>query len=313
MGRAVDKNVLVGYKCNNRCRHCLLGHNDERNCFERSYSEIKEILVESKREGIRAVVLTGGEVTIRKDFFEILDFIKSLDLRLHIDSNGRSFSTDDFTRRALETMPDMSVMISIHSCFPETHDDLTGVVGSFNQTVEGIRKLKNYGIKRISVDCVVSRLNYQQLPRISSFFSELGIDEAHFTLMRLGRNSWNIFSELFISPKEIEPYLIEALRISRSNGLIAKTYGFPYCALRGCESHSYEIKFLENYLKDETYIFDEPEGRIDWQDLRLSLKGKIPSCKFCGYNRFCEGIWKEYLVGTPHGNLTPVSAGIGII
>ena len=71
--RRVD--IKTGFLCNNNCKFCVqAGSKCEGN---RSFEEIENNLKEC-RERCDQVVLTGGEVTIRKDFFEIVKLAKDL-------------------------------------------------------------------------------------------------------------------------------------------------------------------------------------------------------------------------------------------
>jgi len=295
MRKIKSKNITFGYKCNNNCIHCLIGYDAKKQFKDRTTEEIKERLKEAKEEKVEKVIFIGGEVTIRDDFFELLEYAKKLNLRVHIETNGRMFSIDSFARKTLEIMPDLDLMMSFHSSVPEIQDRITQVKCSWVQSVRGIKNLKKYGLKNLAIDCVITKFNYKNLEENVKFFKKLGVDELHFTLMRIGGNAQKNLDKVFVPIKEIQPYLFKAIEIGEKLGINVRTYGFPYCTIKGYEEHAYEIDFIKTFLEGKTYVFDELTEEIDWQKERISIKTKLKSCRECAYFHICEGIWREYI------------------
>ncbi len=295
MGKIISKNITFGYSCNNNCIHCMIGYDARKQSKDRTTGEIKERLDEAKSEKAEQVIFIGGEVAIRKDFFELLEYAKNLNLRVYVETNGRMFSIEKFAKRTLEIMPDLSMMMSFHSSVPEIHDKITQVKGSFEQSVRGIKNLKKYGLKQLAIDCVVTKFNYKDLPENVRFFKELNADEVYFTLMRIGGNARENLDKLFVPIKDIQPYLLKAIETGENIGLKTITYGFPYCTLKNFDKHAHERSFLKTFSEGKTYIFDELFGEVDWQKERVSIKAKPKNCVKCKYFNICEGIWKEYL------------------
>ena len=63
------------YRCNEQCVHCYLDHDDH---GEMTTAEIKHLLTEMAEAGVFILTLSGGEIFMRKDFFEILEYARSL-------------------------------------------------------------------------------------------------------------------------------------------------------------------------------------------------------------------------------------------
>ena len=61
--------LKVGFTCNNKCLHCVV--EDKKDTKDLTLEEIKHIVDNNVAEN-DTVVLTGGEVSIRKDFYEIV-------------------------------------------------------------------------------------------------------------------------------------------------------------------------------------------------------------------------------------------------
>ena len=93
--------VLFTTGCNMRCGYC---HNPELVVPE-LYSESLDLnevyaFLDSRRDKLEGVVITGGEPTLRKDLPDMVKKIKSMGYQLKLDSNGthpdvlKSFEVD---------------------------------------------------------------------------------------------------------------------------------------------------------------------------------------------------------------------------
>jgi len=158
------------------------------------------------------------------------------------------------------------------------------------QSVRGIKNLKKYGLKNLQIDCVITKFNYKNLEENVKFFKKLGVDELHFTLMRIGGNAQKNLDKVFVPIKEIQPCLFKVLETGEKIGLSVKTCGFPYCLIRGFENHAYEINFLKTFSEEKTYVSDELFEEIDWQKERIAIKAKTETCRECVYFCICKGI-----------------------
>ena len=67
--------LKTGFLCNNNCRFCVQAH--KKKFGNISKADLKKSLRESAQEGYKAVVFTGGEVTIRPDIIELVKYAKN--------------------------------------------------------------------------------------------------------------------------------------------------------------------------------------------------------------------------------------------
>src|SRR5579862_7569992 len=78
--KALAKNIPLGvqldltYRCNERCVHCYLDHDDH---GELTTAEVKGILDQLAAAGTFFLTLSGGELLVRSDFFELLEHAAS--------------------------------------------------------------------------------------------------------------------------------------------------------------------------------------------------------------------------------------------
>ena len=73
------------YRCNERCVHCYLDHDDH---GEMTTAEIKHLLDEMADAGVFILTLSGGEIFLRKDFFEILEHARRLMFCVKLKTNA---------------------------------------------------------------------------------------------------------------------------------------------------------------------------------------------------------------------------------
>ena len=91
--------VYLTNACNLRCRHCFM-YSDNELENELTYVEIRELLLKSKEAGCKKVTFSGGEVTVRKDFIEIIKYAKSLNLYVQVMSNGTLWDEEKVRKAA---------------------------------------------------------------------------------------------------------------------------------------------------------------------------------------------------------------------
>jgi len=141
----------ITFRCNESCVHCfnpgashMEGQTPNRKTDELSRDEWINLLDEMKELGVFRLLLTGGEVALKKDFYEILDECKKRGFSVTIFTNGTLFD-DDQIDRISKNYPHR-VELSLYSPRPEIHDKITRLKGSFEKTKLAAQKFKNLGI-----------------------------------------------------------------------------------------------------------------------------------------------------------------------
>ncbi|MEW6170013.1 MAG: radical SAM protein [Candidatus Omnitrophota bacterium] len=149
--------IALTYRCNLSCLHCF-ENKDTSN--ELSLIEIKEILTQLKALGAMAVGFTGGEVFLRKDLLDILEFACRLGFAVTILTNG-TLITDSLARRIIEFNP-VNIRISLYGAKEDTHDSITRVRGSFKKTIKSIGSLEANNVE-FAISFLVFRQNFDEL------------------------------------------------------------------------------------------------------------------------------------------------------
>lgn len=157
------------FRCNHLCTFCYNAPEGRR---EMTTPEIFETLRKISDFGVLYLTMTGGEALCHKDFFKIAAEGRRLGMALRIYSNGYLLADKAMVKRVADLHP-MEVEISIHGAKAETHDALTRIKGSFDKTIQGLRNLKEAGIK-VQLKCPITKLNQGELFQIRDIADELG-------------------------------------------------------------------------------------------------------------------------------------------
>jgi len=157
------------YRCNERCVHCYLDHDDH---GEMTTAEIKHLLDEMAEAGVFILTLSGGEIFLRKDFFEILEHARGLTFCIKLKTNAIMIHECEAAR--IRDLGVESIQISIYSHRPEVHDAITLVPGSLKRSLDAIRFLKSQGLKVIIANVLMVQ-NMQDYEGVRALAEELGV------------------------------------------------------------------------------------------------------------------------------------------
>ena len=250
--------LKLGFACNNRCRFCVQG--DKRSRYRNLTTAEAMERLERARSQADEVVLTGGEVTIRRDLVQLVARAKDLGFQtINIQTNGGM------------------------------HDYLTRAVGSFDQTVAGIRNLVPLGVPVIT-NTVITRSNFRHLPEIADLLISLGVTQYQFAFVHALGTAARYFSSIVPRMALVGPFVRRGLQLGRQAGILAQTEAIPPCILPGHEEH------MAEWILPDATIFDAEMVLDSYRDYRLAEgKAKGPDCSRCAWNPWCEGVWREYV------------------
>jgi radical SAM protein with 4Fe4S-binding SPASM domain len=173
LGIPLAAQIDLTYRCNERCIHCYLDHDDH---GEMSTAEITGLLDQMAGAGVFYLTLSGGEIMMRRDFFQILEHARARTFSVKLKTNAVMIRQAEAERiRALGVE---SVQVSIYSHRPEVHDAITKLPGSLARSLAGLRLLKAQGLKIIFAD-VLMRQNILDYAGVKALAEEVG---AEFTI-----------------------------------------------------------------------------------------------------------------------------------
>lgn len=169
LGIPISAHMDITYRCNERCEHCYLDHEDK---GEMTTAEIKSILDQLAEIGVFFLVISGGEPLLRKDFFEIIRYARKKLFNVKLKTNA--ILIGDGEARMLRELGVEEVQISVYSHRPEVHDRVTKVRGSLERTVAAIRRLRDAGLK-VAIANVLMQRNFEDYTGVQKLAADLRV------------------------------------------------------------------------------------------------------------------------------------------
>jgi AdoMet-dependent heme synthase len=169
LGVPLSVHIDVTYRCNERCQHCYLDHDDH---GEMTTAEIKDVLDQLAEAGVFFLVFSGGEVFMRRDFLELVEYARNLMFNVKVKTNG--VMIHEYEARRMRELGVEQVQISVYSHRPEVHDAITKLPGSLKRTIDSIKFLKAQGLK-VTVSNVLMTYNRDDHRATQKLAKELGV------------------------------------------------------------------------------------------------------------------------------------------
>jgi len=219
LGIPLGVQLDLTYRCNERCVHCYLDHDDH---GEMTTAEIRDLLDQLAAAGVFFLILSGGEIFLRKDLFEIVEYARKLMFSVKLKTNAVMIRKAKAKRIAALGVE--SVQISVYSHRAEVHDAITKLPGSFRRTIEGASLLKSNGV-RVSFANVLMRHNADDYPEVQALAARMGVGynvDPTITPMMDGERS---ILDLNIAPGELEQVFHESTLVGNAEEFCAPPSG----------------------------------------------------------------------------------------
>ncbi|MFO0708165.1 MAG: radical SAM protein, partial [Nitrospira sp.] len=138
---------------------------------ELTLSEIRRLFMEMKDVGIVWLNLTGGDIFMRPDFFELYEAASDHGFLLQLYTNGTLFTPAIVER--LRARPPFSIDISCHSADEVQFDWFTQVPGSYRAFRRGLDLLEGSGVP-FTLKTKLMNWNAGELNRLKTFTQAYG-------------------------------------------------------------------------------------------------------------------------------------------
>lgn len=234
--------IETGIGCNNRCVFCYQlryrGQGVSNARTDLSFDEIVRRLQFARDQGFKDCHLTGGEPTIRRDFFRLLRAAKDAGFEhCGVTTNGRMFSSLPFAIKAVKLGLDRA-SISIQSSDPRIHDGLSGVKGALDQTLAGIANLKKASDmlhRPVAIDTmtIVMKPNCQGMEALFRTLVSRGVRLFGIQPLITNRYNRHLMSNLYCTYSGIRDAVIPAIPVLDAHGARIRLFNLPPCLFAG--------------------------------------------------------------------------------
>lgn len=288
--------IFTWYTCNNLCRFCI---DLNKRHIDRDTKEILRDILIAKKDGTQILEIIWWEVTIRKDFFIIMSFIKWLNFKhVYLVTNGNKLADYDFAKKFYDMYVIDSIVFSIHWPSKEIHDVLTQTPGSFERLIKWIETWKKlwFDMQKIWTNTAIEKWNYKDLLNIWKYIKRLWCYGSSEFIFADPNQGWvnNNFDDLMPKISDSAPYIRELLDWWNKNNMLYRVRYVPLCYFEEyIESNISEIKEIEIYSNITHRAPDFYNSDVvEWRKNTWRIKPK--KCIWCKLYNKCEWIWKNY-------------------
>jgi uncharacterized protein len=288
----------ITYRCNSRCLFCAADVAYKESPRQLSVQEIGHLIGDRRYLQIQ---LSGGEPTIHPDILNIVRLCRAHSDHVALLSHGRTFQSEVFSRDVLEAGIN-NIIVPLYGPDSESHDHVSKVRGSFDQTIRGfehLEKMKSrYGF-RMELKLLLTRFTaplnrqiyYFARDRFASLFDQISICPLIYSQSTLD------YREEFLAPfDEMKADLFSLAReIAGDRRYRLRVNEFPPCffpdELRQIAHPLLDhpaVRFRKFYGDDQSNEQVPMEGNA--AAFRTTLKGNvlIKSCERCVHKHYCS-------------------------
>lgn len=279
----------ISYSCNNNCIFCY-SHNtiNKISNSNLSFEEFKNYIEKNKLKKLDRIIINGGEPSLHKEINEYLKYVFESKIETLVFSNGRMLK--NLNPKFLTS--NIRFIIPIHGN-KEIHDHITGVSGSFQDTLNSLQWLKNNAPNsKVDLKIILNNETIKERFFLSSLNTWKKIpfnNTLHITMMADTKISKiNNYNSLPLD--KVSEYTFKLVKEFEDRCAI-KIYGtciFSFFHLKNLEFYK-NIYNLELYYKDS---FIEKKIELETQNKKCDS----PHFSKCTVREFCLSEVTQYKV-----------------
>jgi radical SAM protein with 4Fe4S-binding SPASM domain len=157
-------------RCNLQCHHCYRDGEWDPNVLKTE--EVIGILDQIARAGTVWLLFTGGEIFLRRDFFDIYEHAVKRGLKMTLFTNG-TMITEKIADR-LASLPPYQIEITLYGYTQETYEKVTGIPGSREKCYHGVDLLVERNLP-LKLKTVVIKTNQHEFMDMFRFAERQGV------------------------------------------------------------------------------------------------------------------------------------------
>jgi radical SAM protein with 4Fe4S-binding SPASM domain len=277
----------ISDRCNEVCAHCYQVQGQK---GELTTGQWRSVLDQLAAQGVLLLTISGGEATLRPDFLDILAHARARNFVVRLYTNGLTMTAE--LAAALRELSVLDVEISLYATHAETHDFVTGVPGSFERTLAGVRHLRAAGVP-VTLKTVVMNVNQAEIAGYAEFAASV---DAQFRLDAGGlmpREGGDLFPQALDPDEAAQVDVLRAYELTNPHaqgrqpedellcGAAHSLHVEPNGELRPCTM--LDVK-LGHVLEAGAFAgFHSPAA----EDMRALRWGDVHGCRECDLGCYC--------------------------
>lgn len=305
--------INLTYRCNLKCKHCCVDAKHVSEFTEEdelNTEELKKVLERAAGLNPEQIVLSGGEPMVRKDFFELLQYLRQrFNNNISLSTNGLLINESNI--KCLNSCVD-KYDISIDGIDEESCSRIRGK-GVFAKVIESIELIKKHGDKEIYLSMMFDDFNENLREKFLQLCKNIGVHPLMraFEPMGRGAKNWGEF-EKGNRERHTEQYSEDELKEARNNlmcfncaagrkEIMINPKGdiFPCGNLNTkefCMGNILQIDSIKDFFGMN--FIDMKRSNAGLHMLEQSYPYNFNECKNCNVNLFCwscvSGIRNRY-------------------
>jgi MoaA/NifB/PqqE/SkfB family radical SAM enzyme len=273
--------VNITYECINKCEFCAVSNRVRRGIV---WERIQEILQFYRDKGYDQLDIDGGEPTLHPRLLDAVAYARQLGYRgINVMSNGRRLANPAEALRLLDSGV-TSVLISLHGDSAEIHDPITGVPGSFEETITGIRNIRAFlrPEQGCAVNVTITKRNVDRLMALTELIHREGVRTLNIQFLTpFGSAAVGI-----VPPPEEAAAAVRAVIDRFGDDLRIFVVNAQFCLFPGYEHHL--LGDLQKLGRTMVFVTDEEVNLFEYL---ASRRIRDERCEACPHGLVCEGFY----------------------
>ena len=278
------------HRCNLSCIHCCVNAASLKDHEFLETAQMKAIIDKILSIKPDYIGITGGEPMVRKDFFELAEYILSNSpcTQLILLTNGTLINSENVL---LVSKLFQAIDISIDGVDESSCSKIRGK-GVFDKVIKSVVLLKNEGIRKISLSMVLTGDNIQHEAAFDELCSNLSVKPLKRVFEPVGRGRENLSAltknkNVDDSIKKMDEQSYIPLAYTCDAGMYefsVNEKGWLYLCHALDEDN---LKLTDLNSQDSLFDFITNYSYLIEQNVKIALPDKTSPCKECAVNLFC--------------------------
>ncbi len=297
-GRPVNGTFELTSRCNLGCKMCYIRTRAGDRAMKASELSAEQWLDLAKQgidAGMLFLLLTGGEVMLRPDFFDIYEPLTDMGLLITLFTNATLINKRSAER--LARRPPNRTEVTLYGASRETYEAVTGEPGSYDRCIRGIELLVEAGVT-LKLKTTLSRINVHEFDEMRDMAERWGLGFGASWLLSKRRDLCsNLVEDIRFTAKEAVDIEAKDEQAVANMRMVAEREPTPapedpfYC-------QAGKSSFVIGPSGDMNVCIDLPLPRARptevgfvnaWDQVKRFIKGvpQAEDCKSCDLNQYC--------------------------